>query len=88
MLLKEIREKCKLTQKAAAQIAHTSLRTYANYEKDEINCDQLKLDRIKQMLEEYAQKNGFTNCVHFTDDGWSGATFHVQAIGRSQQEDV
>lgn len=29
----------------------------------------------KQMLEDYAMKHGFTNLVHFTDDGWSGATF-------------
>ena len=28
-----------------------------------------------QMLEDYAIKHGFTNLVHFTDDGWSGATF-------------
>ena len=27
----------------------------------------------KQMLEDYAIKHGFTNLVHFTDDGWSGA---------------
>ena len=26
------------------------------------------------MLEDYAMKHGFTNLVHFTDDGWSGAT--------------
>lgn len=29
----------------------------------------------KRMLEDYAIKHGFTNLVHFTDDGWSGATF-------------
>ena len=28
----------------------------------------------KRMLEDYAIKHGFTNLVHFTDDGWSGAT--------------
>ena len=27
------------------------------------------------MLEDYAKANGFTNCVHFTDDGWSGGSF-------------
>lgn len=27
------------------------------------------------MLEDYAREHGFTNCVHFTDDGWSGANF-------------
>ena len=27
------------------------------------------------MLEDYAEKNGFVNPVHFTDDGWSGGNF-------------
>jgi len=34
----------------------------------------------KQMLEDYAMKHGFTNLVHFTDDGWSGATFDRPAF--------
>ena len=29
----------------------------------------------KAMLESYAAQHGFTNCVHYTDDGWSGANF-------------
>ncbi len=29
----------------------------------------------KKMLEDYAGQNGFTNLVHFTDDGWSGGGF-------------
>ena len=29
----------------------------------------------KQMLESYAHQRGFTNCVHYTDDGWSGGNF-------------
>ncbi|MDR2933394.1 MAG: recombinase family protein, partial [Oscillospiraceae bacterium] len=29
----------------------------------------------KKMLSDYAEKNGFTNIVHFTDDGWSGSNF-------------
>ena len=35
MTLLELREKCKLTQKEASEVAHTSLRTYCSYEKDE-----------------------------------------------------
>ena len=35
----------------------------------------------KQMLEDYAIKHGFTNLVHFTDDGWSGATFRHLVLG-------
>ena len=26
-------------------------------------------------MESYAAQHGFTNCVHYTDDGWSGANF-------------
>ena len=26
-------------------------------------------------MESYAAQHGFTNCVHYTDDGWSGGTF-------------
>ena len=29
----------------------------------------------KAFLEDYAAKNGFTNCRHYTDDGYSGANF-------------
>lgn len=29
----------------------------------------------KAMLEEYAKKNGFSNLVHYTDDGYSGGNF-------------
>ena len=36
----------------------------------------------KQMLEDYAKKHGFTNIVHFTDDGWSGASFNRPAWNR------
>lgn len=29
----------------------------------------------KRMLEEYAERNGYDNIRHYTDDGWSGANF-------------
>lgn len=57
MSLIELRKKCKLTQQEAAKITHTSLRSFATYEKDEDSADQLKLQRIKEMLEEYADKD-------------------------------
>lgn len=57
MNLKDTRKKSKLTQQEAASIAGVSLRTYSNYELDEQNADQLKLERIIQKLEEYANKN-------------------------------
>ena len=57
MTLLELRNKCELTQKEAADIVKTSLRTYCSYEKDEDTADQLKLQRIKELLEEYADGN-------------------------------
>ncbi len=30
----------------------------------------------KEMLENYARQNGFTNIVHYTDDGHSGENFN------------
>ena len=29
----------------------------------------------KLQLENYAAQHGFTNCVHYTDDGWFGGNF-------------
>ena len=57
MTLKDLRKKCKLTQKQAAEKVGLSLRTYVSYETNEIDADQLKLERIKQKLEEYASSN-------------------------------
>ena len=57
MTLLKIREKCKLTQKEAADLTKTSLRSFTSYEADEDAADQLKLQRIKEILEEYADKD-------------------------------
>lgn len=40
-----------------------------------LHAKRIRTEAQKQMLEDYAIKHGFTNLVHFTDDGWSGATF-------------
>ena len=42
---------------------------------DELVGDSNSIKTQKAMLEEYAAKNGFTNCVHFSDDGFSGKDF-------------
>ena len=57
MTLKELRKTCGLTQKEAACITKTSLRSFASYEADEDKADQLKLQRIKELLEEYADND-------------------------------
>ena len=57
MELKQLRKNCNLTQKEAAQIVGMPLRTYVMYETDEKKTDQLKLERIKEKLNEYISKN-------------------------------
>lgn len=42
---------------------------------DDLAGDSNSIINQKRMLEDYAKVNGFTNCIHFTDDGWSGGSF-------------
>jgi DNA invertase Pin-like site-specific DNA recombinase len=42
---------------------------------DEQKSDRVSIANQKQILEDYAQKNGFPNTRHFTDDGVRGTTF-------------
>jgi len=42
---------------------------------DESHGDSTSIQTQKSILEDYAAKNGFTNIVHFVDDGWSGGNF-------------
>lgn len=42
---------------------------------DELLGDSNSIRNQKVMLEDYAEKNGFANIRHFTDDGWSGGNF-------------
>ena len=57
MTVKELRKKCGLTQKEAAEVTKTSLRSFVSYENDEDAADQLKLQRIKEILDEYADRD-------------------------------
>lgn len=43
---------------------------------DDLAGDSNSIINQKRMLEDYAKANGFTNCIHFTDDGWSGGSFN------------
>ncbi|HPY79827.1 MAG TPA: polysaccharide biosynthesis protein [Bacilli bacterium] len=54
MKLREIRKKCKLTQKEASEVVGMPLRTYVMYENEEANVDQLKLERAIEKLQEHA----------------------------------
>ena len=46
---------------------------------DEQLGDSNSIINQKRMLEEYAEKNGYPNCRHYTDDGWSGGNFERPA---------
>ena len=46
---------------------------------DESAGDSNSIVNQKKYLEGYAAQHGFTNCVHYTDDGWSGANFERPA---------
>lgn len=42
---------------------------------DDLTGDSNSIINQKKLLEDYAAQHGFTNCVHYTDDGYSGGTF-------------
>ena len=42
---------------------------------DEMSGESNSITNQKRMLEDYANKNGYANIRHYTDDGWSGANF-------------
>ena len=42
---------------------------------DELQGESNSISNQKQMLEDYARRNGFPNPTHFTDDGISGTRF-------------
>ena len=48
---------------------------------DELVGDSNSIVNQKRYLQSYADDRGYTNCVHYTDDGWSGgsniATLHA-----------
>ncbi len=49
---------------------------------DEIAGDSNSIVNQKSMLQSYADQHGFANCVHYTDDGWSGGNFDRPAWKR------
>lgn len=57
----------------------TKERITALYERlsrdDDLVGDSNSIVNQKEMLEKYANDNGFENCQHYTDDGWSGGNF-------------
>jgi len=60
-------------------VARKSERYPALYERlshdDELQGESNSISNQKRILEDYAEQQGFANCVHFTDDGISGTRF-------------
>ena len=48
--------------------------------------ESLSIENQKAYLEEYATRNGFTNLVHLTDDGWSGTRWDRPGFLRMMDE--
>lgn len=49
---------------------------------DELQGESNSVVNQKILLEQYAEKNGFSHVVHYTDDGYSGANFERPAWKR------
>ena len=64
-------------------VKQTESRITALYERlsrDDDNAgDSNSIVNQKKYLESYAQQRGYTNCRHYTDDGWSGGNFERPA---------
>ena len=53
---------------------------------DERAGESVSIENQKRILEDYAQKNGFTNIRHFTDDGVRGTTFKHPGLDAMLEE--
>ncbi len=49
---------------------------------DDLTGDSNSIINQKSYLEAYAAQQGYSNCVHYTDDGWSGGKFERPAWKR------
>ena len=65
----------KILRKDVIVVARKSERYPALYERlshdDELQGESNSISNQKRILEDYAEQHGFTNCIHFTDDGIS-----------------
>lgn len=60
-------------------VGQESAKITALYERlsrdDDQSGDSNSIVNQKKYLESYAEQSGYTNCQHYTDDGWSGGNF-------------
>ena len=60
---------------------------YERLSRDDDNAgDSNSIVNQKKYLESYAQQRGYTNCRHYTDDGWSGGNFDRPAFKEMMQD--
>ena len=61
--------------------AQTDKKITALYERlsrdDDLAGDSNSIINQKKYLEGYAADHGYTGCVHYTDDGWSGGILNA-----------
>lgn len=69
------------------KIKHTALLSRLSRE-DDLQGDIESIQTQKAMLEQYASKNGFTNIIHYVDDGYSGVNFNRPWFQRMLQRYV
>lgn len=53
---------------------------------DDQKNESVSIAHQKQMLEDYARKNGFANISHFTDDGITGTVFNRPGLNAMVEE--
>ena len=67
-------------------IRQTEEKITALYERlscdDDLAGDSNSITNQKRYLQDYADSHGFTNCIHYSDDGWSGGNFERPAWKR------
>ena len=65
---------------AATQTEGKITALYERLSRDDDNAgDSNSIVNQKKYLEGYAGQRGYSNCVHYTDDGWSGGNFERPA---------
>ena len=62
-------------QSGKTTIQYTALYSRLSREDLAIDGDSVSIQHQKTMLEKYAKEQGFSNPIHFVDDGFSGGNF-------------
>ena len=70
-------------KQTVGQAPNTITALYERLSRDDDQAgDSNSIVNQKKYLETYAGQKGYTNCQHYTDDGWSGGNFERPAWKR------